>query len=422
MAPVSVRALLLALCALLLGACGEAAPPGDDPVADDPADNGESRDRNLTDGCVDDFAEDADYFPEKVTFDEAVGVDVTYSATYKVVEVTPPDVEGAEPFAAVLHQCGTPEPELDEALADAPVVEVPVDSAVSLTTTNLPHFDELDAVDRLVGVGTAGFVTTESVRDAVAAGDIGEYADAEGQPDLERLVAAAPDVVVVDGFGDAILDDVGRYLEAGVPTVINADFNEQSLLGRAEWLKFTSLFLNAEADATRRFEEIAERFRAVAARARETDERPTVFVNTPYEGSWFTPGGESYLANAIAEAGGEYVFGDDDATGGQQVDFETVLDRAADADVWLQAGSVDGSLDDLLAEDERYAQFRAFADGQVWAYDRWVTESGGNAVFEVAYTRADLFLADLAKILHPDEFADHDFVFFGRVPGGSASG
>jgi hypothetical protein len=36
-------------------------------------------------------------------------------------------------------------------------------------------------------------------------------------------------------------------------------------------------------------------------------------------------------------------------------------------------------------------------------------------VFEVAYTRADLFLADLAAILHPDEMGDHDLVFFGRV-------
>lgn len=406
------RVLVLVLFALL-ASCGEPAAP-DEPAATDDSATGSSPTRNVTSGCVEDPADDVDYFPDKVEFEEAAGVDVTYSATYKLLEVTP--AGGAEPIRYVLHQCGTPEPVLDEGIADAQVITVPVGELISLTTTNLPHLDELGAVDRLVGVGTAGFVATESVRDRVAAGQVGEFADAEGQPDLERLIAAAPGLLVVDGFGDAVLDDVNRYVDAGVPTVVNADFNEQTLLGRAEWLKFTALFLNAEADATEVFDGIADRYSEVVGRAGRPGEQPTVFVNTPYEGTWFTPGGASFLAHAIGDAGGQYLFADDDQTGGLEVDFETVLDAAADADVWLQAGSMHGSLDDLLAQDERFAQFEAVETGGVWAYDRWVTEGGGNAVFETAYTRADLFLADLAKIFHPDEFDDHDFVFFGRVP------
>ena len=407
------RLLALVLFALLAACGGEPAAP-DEPAAAADSGTGRSPARNVTSGCVEDAAEDVDYFPDKVEFEEATGVDVAYSATHKLVEVTPPG--GADPIHYVLHQCGTPQPVLDEGLADAQVITVPVDELVSLTTTNLPHLDELGAVDRLVGVGTAGFVATESVRDRVAAGQVGEFADAEGQPDLERLVAAAPDLLVVDGFGEAVLDDVDRYVDAGVPTVVNADFHEQTLLGRAEWLKFTALFLNAEADATEVYAGIADRYAEVVERAGEPEEQPTVFVNTPYEGTWFTPGGASFLAHAIREAGGQYVFADNDQTGGLEVDFETVLDAAADADVWLQAGSMHGSLDDLLAQDERFAEFEAVETGEVWAYDRWVTEGGGNAVFETAYTRADLFLADLAKIFHPDEFDDHDFVFFGRVP------
>jgi iron complex transport system substrate-binding protein len=110
------------------------------------------------------------------------------------------------------------------------------------------------------------------------------------------------------------------------------------------------------------------------------------------------------------------VFGDDDSTGALELDIETVLDRAAGADSWLQAGSVHGSLSDLLAQDPRFAEFDAFADGQVWAYDKSTTPEGGNAVFELAYTRADLYLSDLVKILHPDLLGDHELVFFGRVP------
>ncbi|MGI8874997.1 MAG: ABC transporter substrate-binding protein [Egibacteraceae bacterium] len=373
---------------------------------------------NLTDGCADDAAA-GDLFPDKVTFDEATGVTVTYSDTYKVVEVAPPSL--AEPLRYVLVQCGTAPPAEGEH-AGAQMIEVPVEEIVTLTTTNLPHLDALDAVDRLVGVGTGAFVSTPSVAERVAAGDIPDFADEAGQPDLERLVAADPDLLVTDAFGDTVLDDVRRTIDAGVPTVVNADFDERTLLGRAEWLKYTALFLNAEAAANATYEDVAASYAETAALAAAATERPSVLLNTPFEGTWFVPGGASFQADAIADAGGDYVFADDDATGSLALDIEAVLDRAAQADIWLQAGSVNGTLDDLVAMDQRFTAIEAFADGEVYAYDALTTEGGGNAVFEEAYTRADLYLADLTAMLHPELLPDHDLRYFGRVPSADGEG
>jgi iron complex transport system substrate-binding protein len=386
------RMLLFISACALVAACAPTAESGAQASAD---------------GCVEDFDEGTDYFPDKVEFTEASAVSVSYEGHYKVVEVAPPDTE---PVHYVLVQCGTPAPDTDDL-----VVEVPVSEVVTLTTTNLPHFDELGATDRLVGVGVGAFVTTESVAARIEAGELPDYADQAGQPDLERLVERAPELLIIDGVGDAVLDEAQRIVDAGVPTVVNADFNEHTLLGRAEWLKFTALFLGAEAEANDAYTAIAERYDEIATRVVGAAERPKVFANTPWEGTWFMPGGASFFANAVEDAGGEYAFGDDESAYSLQLDIETVLDRAGDADVWLQAGSVRGSLDDLLDVDERFAEFRAFADGEVWAYDRWINEAGGHAVFEVAYTRADLFLADLATILHPDLMGDHELVFFGSV-------
>ncbi len=408
------------LCAVLtLSACAgstpTAAPTRDTPTASatEPA---ETVTANATDGCVDEVRAGVDYFPDKVTFEHATGVTVTYADTYKVVEVTP--AGGSDrPIRYVLVQCGTEPPPAEGKLADAQVIEVPAAEVISMTTTNLPHFDELGAVDTLQGVGTGSFVSTPSVAARVAEGTLDDFATVEGQPDTERIIGADPDLLIIDGFGDTVLDDVGRFVDAGVPTAINVDFTEPELLGRAEWLKFTALFLNAEAAANAAFDEIASAYAEVAAAAAGAPERPTVFANQPFEGTWFMPGGASYFANAVADAGGDYVFDDDDSTAALELDFETVLDRAGDADVWLQAGSVAGTLDDLLAADERFDEFKAFRDGQVWAYDLATNPGGGNAVFETAYTRADLFLSDLVEILHPDVL-DHELRFFGRVPAG----
>jgi iron complex transport system substrate-binding protein len=411
-------ALLALLCSVLLTACGAggSAAPSDDAPAAEPA-AAASLDANLTDGCVDDPAEGTDYFPDKVEFAHATGVSVTYENSYKVVDVTPLGAE--QPVRYVLHQCGAPEPQLDGDLADAQVIAVPVASVISLTTTNLPHFAEMDRADRVIGVGTAAYVTTPEILDRAEAGDISDYAGPEGQPDLEGIISAAPDLLIMDAFGDAVVEEANRFIAADVPTVLNADFNEQQLLGRAEWLKFTALFLNTEADANTTFAEIESSYDDVKAAAADADETPTVFVNQPFEGTWFVPAGNSFFASAIADANGEYVFDEDTATYSLELDIETVLNQAKDADIWLQAGSVHGTLDDLLAADERFAEFKAFAEGDVYAYDKATNPAGGNPVFETAYTRADEFLADLVSILHPDALPDHERIYFGKVGEGA---
>lgn len=411
---------LLVILALALAACADGPATGD-PGTETGAGDSAGVASNPAD-CVEQFEQGTDYFPDKLEFSHATSVSVTYADHYKVVTVDPAANQGdPNPATFVLVQCGTPSPELTGELEGARVLEVPAREVVSLTTTNLPHFEQLGAVDRLAGVGVPGFVTTTPVVERIEAGELDGYADAAGQPDVEKLLGLGPDLVIMDAFGDDILGEVDRLGDAGLPAALNADFNEQTLLGRAEWVKFTALLLNLEAEAQAAFDEVEQAYDEVRATVADVSERPKVFANTPYEGTWYMPGGGSYFATAVDEAGGDYAFGDDDATFSHQLDIETVLARAGDADVWLQAGSVNGTLADLAAQDERFTNFEAFQTGEVWAYDKWTSPGGGYAVFEVAYARPDLFLADLVSILHPDALPDHDTVFFGKVPAGDGS-
>ncbi len=417
---------LLLLATVVLAACGEGDSPTDegetttatgdpDETPEDGATGGTDAttlDRNLVDGCADDAVDGTDHFPEKATFEHAQRVDVTYSDEYKVLEVQTTFTE--EPLSLVLVQCGLDAPELDGDLADAPVIEVPVREAVTLTTANLAHFEALGAVDRLVGVGTTDFVTTEPVLERIEAGEIAGYGTPGGPPDTERLIAAAPDVAIMDAFGETALDDFARLGDAGVDVLPNADFDEAHPLGRAEWVKVTGLLLNREADAEVAFDEIRAGYEEVAAQVADVDDRPRVLMDMPFEGTWFAAGGQSLSATLITDAGGEYVFADDDSTGSLSYDIEAVLDRGADADVWLGAGSVSTSMDDLLAQDERFGSIAAAQEGEVWAGDAMVSPDGGNARMERGIYRADELLADFAAIFHPG-LVDHDPIYYGRV-------
>jgi iron complex transport system substrate-binding protein len=202
--------------------------------------------------------------------------------------------------------------------------------------------------------------------------------------------------------------------EAGLPVVINADYLDSSPLGRAEWVDFIALFYNEEAISELWFSGVVSDYEALVGLAAGVEERPTVFVNTPFDGTWFLPGGQNYMAQLLRDAGADYLWSEDEGTGSLFLDFETVFDEAADADYWLNIGFF-GSLDDLVATDERFAEFAAFENGRIYNHDAITNENGGSDFFESGAILPNIVLADLIKIFHPDLVPDHDLVYYRLV-------
>ena len=129
-----------------------------------------AQDLNLTAACVEDFDPTVDYFPNKVELTDAAGFEVEYFNNYKVVRTLTPYPGAPEPFEYVLVQCGTPAP---DGYAGAQMVEVPVDSFVALSTTQLPHLKDLGHLDSLVGMDTYGYQSVNTP-EAVAMIEAGE--------------------------------------------------------------------------------------------------------------------------------------------------------------------------------------------------------------------------------------------------------
>lgn len=413
------RLLLVVVAAALVVACGSPAPlapPQDGTV---PPTGGADAGGNLTDRCVDDYQPGVDYFPAEVSFTHTDGVKVAYHDAYKVVTVTEPWKNAERTFTYVLRQCGTPPEVVPADLSDAPVIEVPVKRAVTMSTTHLPAFDLLEGTGRLVGVGSTEYVSTPSVRRAVDAGEV-VATGTNAMADVEKLVSLKPDLVMTYSTGDPAADEIDKMREAGLPVVLNGDFTADTALGRAEWLKFVALFLNEEADAARAFDGIAGDYRRVADRAAHVEQRPTVFLSTPFEGTWYMPPGDSATAGLLADAGADYVFADATGqaagTGNLALDIETVLARSADTDFWLNTGTTAHSLTELTGVDQRFTKFAAFRRGNVYAETRRMSPGGGVDFYETGYTRPDLVLADLVSIFHPEVLADHELVFYRRLP------
>jgi iron complex transport system substrate-binding protein len=394
----SLLALLLVL-ALTLGALPALAQEGTDAPTE-----------NFTADCPADYDETVNYFPEQVTVDYANAFTVEYFNNYKVVTVPQPWAGAETPVSYVLVQCGTPAPE-DEALADLPVIEVPVQSFVSMSTTYLPFLDQLDQVETLVAVDEFDYINTPSVRERIDAEEVAEIGSGPSV-NIEILLDLDPDVIMTSSTGSADYDSYPVLQEAGLPVVLNADYTENDPLGRAEWIKFIALFYNQEADAAAIFDTVGTEYNDLVALAASVEAQPTVFVDSSYEGTWYMAGGASYTAQLLADAGAAYVYADDESTASLYLDFESVLDAAAEADFWVNANGFWFAPEDALASDERYAEFAAFQNENIYLNNKVMNAFGGIDYYESGIAQPEVILADLIAIFHPELLPDHELYYY----------
>lgn len=361
------------------------------------------------DGCVTDFNPAADYFPHKVTLQYAKNFTVTYHRSYAVVTVTQPS-PGAKPADYVLVRCGAPRPDLTGSLAHAEEVTIPVHSLFSGSTTQLPSLVMLHQLTVLTGVASKAYISEKQVLARVAEPGVVQYADAAGTVDAERVVAARPDVVITGGTDDPAYAGIEK---AGIPVLADADWLENDPLGRAEWVKFFAVLTDTAPAATAAFDRIAEAYHATAALV-AGDPKVQVVTGQPYQGTWYVPGGGSYTARLIADAGGTYPWATTKSTGSISTNTETVFAKSGTAPVWL-ASTTWTTKKQALAENSTFAQFTAFKDGNVWNAAKDVTAAGGNNFYELGAARPDLVLGDLVAILHPKALPHHDFAFYLRL-------
>ncbi len=370
-----------------------------------------AQEANLLDACVADYDSEVDYFPTKINVEAAEGFNVEYFNNYKLVTINQPWQDAERPIQYALVQCGTPAP---EGLSVSQVIEVPVQRAVTMSTTILPHIVSQNVVDQVIGVDTILYTNTPEIIEKHAAGDLAEVSPNFGEINVELLLDLEPGLIMAQRFSSA--DTIFPTIEeAGLPVVVNADFLDTSPLGQAEWGKYISLFFNTEAEAEAVFDGVQARYAELTALVAEVNEKPTVFANVPYDGSWFMPGGESYLAQLLEDAGANYLWADDEATGSIFLDFESVLDAAVNADYWVNAGFFWFSKADALAEDERFAGFEAFEAGNVYSNNARVNENGGTDYFESGVANPDVILADLIKIFHPDVLPDYELYYYRQL-------
>ena len=99
------------------------------------------------DDYVDTYDPAKDYFPDKAELKYAESFAIEYFNNYKVVTVHTPWPGAEEAVQYLLVQYGTPAPEGYDGVQR---ITVPIRRLATLSTTQLPHLELLDALENLV--------------------------------------------------------------------------------------------------------------------------------------------------------------------------------------------------------------------------------------------------------------------------------
>jgi iron complex transport system substrate-binding protein len=337
----------------------------------------------------------------------ASGFSLVRYGGFTVLSVSHPWPSAEKTYRYVLAEKGA---HIPDSLSQIETIRVPVKRLVATSTTHLPSLEMLGSADALVGFPMLGWISSGAFKKRIAAGKIRELGSNQNL-NTETVLALQPDVII--GYGidnhNPSLDNLQR---SGLKVVLDGDWNEQTPLGKAEWLKLFGALLGKRRQADSLFQNISERYQNLLKEAANMREKPTVLIGGLYENRWNVPKGDSWGAIFVRDAGGHYLWNGVRGTGSLALSFESVLEKAADADVWIAPGTY-SSLEELTASNPHYAQFSAFRNHRVFGFRKGA--GGGILYYELAPNRPDLVLEDLMAIFFPEKFPKRELIFFKKL-------
>ena len=260
------------------------------------------------------------------------------------------------------------------------VLQQPLDTIYLQATSAMALFDRIDGLGsiRLVGTRKDGWY----VENAVKAMEEGKmlFSGSYSQPDYELMVEEGGDLAVESTM---ILHapKVQEMIEQlGIPVFIEHASYEKHPLGRTEWVKVYGVMLDKEKEAEDFFKTQTEAIRQF--RDLENTGKTVAFFYLASNGSVNVRATTDYVPKMIEIAGGNYIFTDisdpDTKRSSISLTMEEFYNTAVGADYLIYNATIDDpiyTIDELIAKDSLFADFKAVKSGDVWCTGKYLFQA-----------------------------------------------
>jgi iron complex transport system substrate-binding protein len=341
----------------------------------------------------------------------AQGFNIRHISKLTIINVFNP-WEGAKGIEFKYLLCPRGE-KIPDSLKKIPVIYTPVKRIICLSTTHIAQLSFIGKVNTLVGVANPGFIGDSIARKMIDDGKILNVGYDQAL-NYETIVSLKPDLVMAYGVQAETMNQYRKLEDFGIKVILNGEYLETSPLGKLEWVKFMAALYNISEQTSEKFNKVVTAYQQLTKICINAKNKPKILCGIPWKGVWYVPGGESYLARMIADAGGDYIWKGIPQRESIPMNFEKVIEHANEADIWINAGIVN-SLNDILAEDERLTVIRSFKEKQVYNNNARSNARGGNEFWESGLIEPEVILKDLIKIFHPELFPGYTLVYYKKL-------
>lgn len=295
---------------------------------------------------------------------------------------------------------------------DGQTIQIPLKELMVNSVTHLSFLDLLGLNDRIVGVCSADYIYSPDIQKRIQRNEIVDLGDAYNL-DIERLMLLHPNAIMTSAY-NAEDENTKRLRQTGLHILYNIEWQEETLLGRAEWIKFIGAFFDKDSLANELFIELEKKYvEAKDIVTKANIKKPSALVGQDFRGSWSMPGGKSFNAQLLNDAGIHYHYAENQSRGSLTTTIEEALVYFSNADLWINVQV--SSLEELAAFDKRYKLFNAYQTGEVYNTNKRMNKKGGNDYWELGVARPDLLLKDLIKIAHPTLLPDYELTFMEKL-------
>ena len=341
---------------------------------------------------------------KNAVIEEAKLISITHESGYTKVEISDPWNTGRVLHTYIL----VPDEEtVPENLPQGTLVRTPVKNVLVYSAVHSSVLTELGAGNAIKGVCDAQYFNDSIIDSKIESGDIVDCGNSM-QPTIEKVISMKPDAIMLSPYQDA---SYGQIAKLNVPIIECADYMEYTPLGRAEWIKFYGELVGQPQVADSIYKTVVNKYNKIKDRVSSTGEtRPLVLTENIISGIWNVPGGKSYMAQFIKDAGGDYPWSDDSHTGSLTLDFNQVLAKAQQASIWLIKAPAIHSLSDLKNSYSLNDKFRAYELGNVY-----VCDTDNTHFFDRFPFHPELLLEEYYQIFHNGDNNSMNLQFFTKI-------
>lgn len=251
------------------------------------------------------------------------------------------------------------------------VLAQPVESIYLAATSAMNLFDALDSLDKIAlsGTDTDGWYI-ENAKAAMESGKI-IYAGKYNKPDYELILSKGCGLVIESTMISHAPEVKEKFLELGIPVLVDWSSYESHPLGRSEWIKLYGVLTGSLDLAVSEFEKQSAYLKDFSEN--NENKKTVAYFYISSQGSVVTRKSGDYIAKMIELAGGKYLFGsekeDDTATSSMTLEMEKFYEQARTADVIIYNNTTTDevtNISELVAKNPLLNDFKAVRDGNVW--------------------------------------------------------